>query len=517
MHIKNSSQRLAIVLLIFLLMLTVTTQVGAQVEDNASSEGAEASPKLIDATLTGTETIQTPYGDLQLLDNHLTDETSSTLFDVMNLQRASQAYMRSLPLVGYATWKNEHAKYIGEAKLGDFVVFQTLKEKRGIVTANLTTPYIISFVSLAKAPVLVDYPAGETAGGFMDAWQRPVSNMGLTGPDQGKGGKYIIIGPEDDLSKYQKEDRIVVQSPTNNLFIGLRLLNDDPKFVADFESSFKIAHFGEKPKAVRFIKGIDREWSATPPRGLAYWETLSEILSQEPVRAVDKIMMAMIAPLGIEKGKPFNPNKRQRFILKKGAVWGELFSRNIQTNPRFAEVYWPGTHWYKSFDFVTSQETDTMLQLDERTTWYYEAVTSSEGMINPEVGKGQVYMTSKRDSEGKLFQADKIYHLHVPAAVPVKQFWSLTLYSENTRRPYDNGGTEIASISLDSKMKQLQYNNDGSIDLYIGAKAPKGMESNFMKTVGDNGWFSYFRLYSPTEPFFDKSFSLPDFEEIEVK
>lgn len=63
-------------------------------------------------------------------------------------------------------------------------------------------------------------------------------------------------------------------------------------------------------------------------------------------------------------------------------------------------------------------------------------------------------------------------------------------------------------------MKQLQYNKDGSVDLYIGARAPKGMESNFMKTVGKDGWFVYFRLYAPTEPFFDKSFSLPDFDKI---
>jgi len=68
--------------------------------------------------------------------------------------------------------------------------------------------------------------------------------------------------------------------------------------------------------------------------------------------------------------------------------------------------------------------------------------------------------------------------------------------------PSDNGGTDIASTSLDSRMKQLQYNKDGSVDLYIGAKAPKGMESNFMKTVGTDGWFVYFRLYAPTRPFF---------------
>ena len=123
---------------------------------------------------------------------------------------------------------------------------------------------------------------------------------------------------------------------------------------------------------------------------------------------------------------------------------GELMARNLQVNPRFAEPYWKNTHWYKSFDFTIPQETETRVELDERTTWFYEAVTSSEGMVNPVVGKGQVYMTTKRDAKGNLFRADRTYRLHVPKDVPVAQFWALTLYSENTRRPYDNGGTDDA-------------------------------------------------------------------------
>ena len=47
-----------------------------------------------------------------------------------------------------------------------------------------------------------------------------------------------------------------------------------------------------------------------------------------------------------------------------------------------------------------------------------------------------------------------------------------------------------------------------------GGKAPAGFESNFMKTVGEDGWFVYFRLYAPLQPFFDKAFRLPDFEPI---
>jgi hypothetical protein len=342
-----------------------------------------------------------------------------------------------------------------------------------------------------------------------------VADTGLTGPDQGKGGTYVVVGPNDDAKAYEKPGVFVFQSATNSLLFGARVLDPNPSYYVRFKSSLKMGRHGTSPATCRFIEHGDVEWSATAPRGLEYWQVLSEAIRDEPVRAVDKAWMAMLLPLGIETGKPFQPDARQRSILLKGAAMGELMARNLQVNPRFAEPYWKNTHWYKSFDFTIPQETETRVELDERTTWFYEAVTSSEGMVNPVVGKGQVYMTTKRDATGALLRADRTYKLHVPKDVPVGQFWSLTLYSEDTRRPYDNGGTEISSTSLDSKMKDLRQNADGSVDLFVGAKAPAGFESNFMKTVSEDGWFVYFRLYAPLQAFFDKTFSLADFEVID--
>jgi hypothetical protein len=166
-------------------------------------------------------------------------------------------------------------------------------------------------------------------------------------------------------------------------------------------------------------------------------------------------------------------------------------------------------------DYVVFEETATMVQIDERATWFYEAVTSTKGMVNPTPGKGQVYMTTKRDSRGELLRADTTYRLHVAAQAPAAQFWSLTLYSENTRRAYDNGGTSIRSASIDSRDERHHLNPDGSTDLYVGPAAPPSAEDNWLKTVGQDGWFVYFRLYAPTQPFFDRTWSLPDFEAIE--
>jgi hypothetical protein len=469
---------------------------------------------LTSAKLEGDELISTPIGDIELIHTYFNNDASQRLFDEMDYQRAVQSYIWAHPMVSMITWRNRQCKAYDAFEANDFVVLQSLKEKRGIVTGNLTTPYILNFTNLKEGPVVVQYPPGMTASGFIDLWQRPVADAGLTGPDAGAGGTFIIVGPEDNPKDYEKDGVFVFRSATNNLLVGIRVLDPDPAFYVQFKSTLKMGRYGKPLESCRFIENADIEWSATAPRGIEYWRALSDAINDEPIREIDKAWMAMLLPLGIEKGKPFQPDARQTSILLKGGAMGELMARNFQINPRFAEPYWKSTHWYKSFDFTIPQETDTRVELDERTTWFYEAVTSSKGMVNPEVGKGQVYMTTKRDSRGNLLRADRTYKLHIPKDVPVGQFWAMTLYSENTRRPYNNGGTQLRSANLDSKMHDLKYNKDGSIDLYIGAKAPAGFESNYMKTVDKDGWFVYFRLYAPTQPFFDKTFSLADFERI---
>lgn len=466
------------------------------------------------ARLWGDERIATPIGPIALAHSYFDEDAARRLYDEMDFQRACQAYVWSTPLVSMMGWQVAQGAAFGVTGDTDFVVLDTLREKRGIVTANLTTPYILNFISLKDGPLEIRYPAGQTAGGVLDFWQRPLCDLGLTGPDRGQGGTYIIVGPGDDPAAFARDGVHVFQSATNRLLVGLRILDQTPGFFERVQRELVWGRVGQPLRPSRYIVGRDVEWDATAPRGLAYWQLLALALKDEPVRAIDKGWTAMLRPLGIARDLPFAPDARQQRILLDGAAMGELMTRNLSVNPRFAEPWWAGTGWFKCVDFQLPQELEDRAEIDERAAWFYEAVTTTEGMVNPVVGAGQVYMTTKRDSAGRMLRADRTYRLRVPKEVPAAQFWSLTLYSENTRRPYDNGGETIASTSLDSRNPALQVNGDGSIDLYVGAKAPPGCESNFMRTVGVDGWFVYFRLYAPLAGFFDKSWRMGDFEEI---
>jgi len=67
---------------------------------------------------------------------------------------------------------------------------------------------------------------------------------------------------------------------------------------------------------------------------------------------------------------------------------------------------------------------------------------------------------------------------------------------------------------ISSRTEGVKKNTDGSVDLFFGSAAPAGQESNWIKTNPGEYWFAYFRLYAPTEAYFDKSWPLPDIEKV---
>jgi hypothetical protein len=221
----------------------------------------------------------------------------------------------------------------------------------------------------------------------------------------------------------------------------------------------------------------------------------------------------MLQSLGIEKGKAFEPTERQKKILTDAALTGEVMARTIGYAKRFPGTkVWADKEWEFSLMLQeTSQELPNHTQLDERTSWFYEAVGVSIGMMGRTVGAGQVYLEASKDAEGKWFDGGRSYRLRVPANAPVAQFWSVTIYDNETRCFVDTG------VQPDrSSRDNLAKNSDGSVDLYFGPKLPAGKpESNWIQTIPGKGWFSYFRLYGPTQPFFDRTWVLSDVEALD--
>jgi hypothetical protein len=123
------------------------------------------------------------------------------------------------------------------------------------------------------------------------------------------------------------------------------------------------------------------------------------------------------------------------------------------------------------------------------------------------LGVATAYIFASRDVDGQPFDARSDYSLHVPANVPVDQFWSLTAYDAQTAVFFEN----VANTDISSLNEKIEYNDDGSIDLYVGPKPPEGKESNWIETNTDHNSLFLFRFYGPQKGARDGSWTMDGF------
>jgi hypothetical protein len=460
------------------------------------------------------ETIDTRIGKLDFELGVPTKETVAKLYDELDFQRACQLYLWALPIVNMAQIKM-YTDFNSGSRDGDVTIYEGYHNLSRLLTPNVTTPYVTGGVDLANSgPIVVEVPAGLIAGSALDFWQRPLTDFGVTGTDKGHGGKYLFVGPGQDAP--QTKDATVLRSPTFGVAFFYRALDTDPAKAEALKKGVRVYAWNqrENPPVTRYLTPDPNKVMQMPsmPRGMEYWERLAAVIEHEPVEDRDRFFMAMLKPLGIEKGKPFMPDARQKMILIEAAFVGEAMAKANDFDKRFTGVrYRPDAHWDYAVILDPAQDLADYSQLDERAAWFYEAVGLTNAMISKAPGVGQAYLGAYRDKEGHAFDGGQSYRLRVPPNPPVQQFWSVTLYDVDTRSLVQNK-EQIADRS--SRQPNLVKNADGSVDLYFGPAAPKGSEKNWIPTVPDKAWFAWFRLYAPLEAYFDKSWPLPDIEKV---
>lgn len=453
-------------------------------------------------------------GDLKLESGYPSNEAIEKLYDERDFQRACQIHTWALPMIGFHALHVAQRDQLG-VKDGDVALFFTLEDKAGMLTPNVTTFYEFSFWNLeTQGPLVVDVPEGLTAGGVLDLWQRPITDIGQTGPDKGAGGKYLFLAPGSkmvDAPGYR-----VFISPTVQIWFATRALDPDPVKAEEILRKFKLYSWNDrnKPNTTNFVPVNGRKWSSSHPTDINYFKMVTEAIQPEPVQPRDRVIYGMMASLGIEKGKPFQPDERLTKILNEAAMVGELTARaNAYSKKLPGSRVYEGKKWEYAVMVNLDQEDPNYTQIDQRASWFYEAIGNSEGMQGKLLGFGQVYLETSKDKTGNWLEGAKSYRLRVPANPPVTQFWSITLYDNITRGLLmtDQGTADVSS------RQDIEVNADGSVDIYFGPTKPKGANNNYIKTLPGRGWFPYFRLYGPTEAYFDKTWQLEDIEEITTK
>jgi hypothetical protein len=469
------------------------------------------------------DSVPTRAGTLNFERGYPTPETTQKVFDEMDYQRAVQAYLWAYPAVSFESIRIGTNRDLG-ADFNDLIIADNYADPKGVwLTANDTTIYALANVDLGKSgPIVLEIPPGAIVGILDDFWQRSISDIGLPGPDGAKGGKFLLLPPgyKGDIPQTGYH---VLQGTMNNYNAMVRgiIVNDDKDGAVQNVKRVKVYPLSESgnPKPNKFISMSGKVMETTPPMGMAFWERLAAFIDNNPVQERDLFYMAMLKPLGIEKGKEFKPDARQRAILEEAARTGDAMGRVMLFDgpDRFRQVGeglgvepFPGTKWHWVFQVNPIQQTDAYGQIDERLHYTYGAIYTTPALGVMKAGPGGNYVQAFKDKDGNRLDGGKSYRLHVPANAPAEQFWSLTLYDAATRSMIQNPSNDSARSSLD----KLKSNGDGSVDLYFGpaGSAPAGLQANWIETVPGKGFYPMMRFYSPKAGLFDGTWKLSDIE-----
>lgn len=443
-----------------------------------------------------------------------TAATVQKAYDDADLARAIEAYKFFYPTVSIkGTWDGNLAA--GTVPNKALLILHGRPEQL-VFTPNSDTPYAGGTLDLTNDPIVVEVPPGPIMAAVNDLNQRYVMDMGLPGPDAGKGGKHIIVGP--DYRKPTPAGYFVARATTNRVLLMLRAIppaGDDAAGVALLKT-VKI-HPLSAPKAnVEWVDQGSKEQDFTPvrwERGIDFWKALHDIVDKDPAFEAYRMDYGRLATLGIVKGQPFAPDERMTKILEKAAQLANDQMRVQSFADRRADrVMWPDRQW----EWATLRpengtfDTTTYKDLEAREKWFYQAQIESPAMFRRTAAAGSLYWLGVRDAAGSYLDGGKTYKLTVPLPVPAKLFWSVTVYDPDSRSEIRTDQNKAALRSL----FELKDASGGSVDLYFGPKAPAGQEAHWIQTLPGKGWFTYFRIYGPEAAAFDKSWKPGDFEEV---
>jgi len=451
------------------------------------------------------------YSVSQYYENgYLKEESVEKLRKQQYFAKALTAYEFSLPIAAVQKW---HRGFLAEAEYGDWLFYDNHAQKVPILTANQSTPYTLTYVDLTKSAYYIEIPAGRIGGLVLDIYQRPQADLGILGADEGRGGKYLLVGPTQTVPEGHDAEW-VVKSNCNLVFLGTRIIG----YNAAETAKLRRQHFvypvdGAKDKQKYIAASQTPQWVGSQAVGLQYWQDVYDVLKNEPVEDVNRLILTLVRDLGIQKSTGFIPNDEQKDILTAAAVQGEAVAMvNTFSKRSYKARHWPDRHWL----YVLNQTRLDLKHADyyeakEIASYTYEAFSTSKGMVLPTRNQGSKYLGVYIDQNEEWLDGTNLYEFIIPANAPAKDFWSIAIYNNKFRNLIDNKqGQAVVSSRSDLKVEQ-----DGSVKVYVGPTAPEGYESNWVQSNVGEGFFAYLRLYGPTEAYYDKSWKMPDVRKVE--
>ncbi len=462
------------------------------------------------------ETMESRFGSLEFPGGYPTEDTVEKVYDELDRQRATQLYLDMYPALSAHGMMKGWVRDLDMRDSSDILVTANrLDSTPLILTGNTESLYCFLVLDMkANGPLVVQVPPG-VMGPIDDHNFLFLADVGPTGQDKGKGGKYLILPP--DYEDNVPDGYFVVRSPTNMAFSFLRanadVVGSGDKALEFYRENAKVYPLKSGPREPRVKNVSGVPFDTLVPEGASAFKWMHEIISYEPAEVFGKELLGKLASLGIEKGKPFEPDARMQQIFATAAEEAVAMSRAIAFDSRDenAKVY-PGRQWESPY--ITNNSTfyqNDYINLGARAAFHFTAdgITPAMAAQMPE-GKGSRYQTTYKDSEGRPLDGNKTYKLSMLPEVPVALFWAVTVYDPWTRSEMQSQPYPSISSQQDPPP---QAKADGSIDIYFSNEKPEGVPAqNWIKTLPDQGLFVYIRYYGPLNAFNEKSWVPNDVE-----
>ncbi|MFO0875906.1 MAG: DUF1254 domain-containing protein [Gemmataceae bacterium] len=366
---------------------------------------------------------------------------------------------------------------------------------RDVTAPNADTLYSTAWIDVGKEPYIVSIPNEKgryfllpMLSGWTDVFAVPGKRA--TGTD---AQKYAITGPgwKGTLPKGVKP----LQSSTNLVWIIGRTYctgtPDDYKAVHALQDKYSLVPLSAYGKAYLPPKGnVDPDIDMkTPVRdqvhrmdAATYFKTLALLMKDNPPTKADAAMVEKLARIGIVPGKDFDMRTLDPTMAKalqgvptvaQGKILGHFKNAGVNKNG-----------WL----YTTNAGT-------YGTDYLQRAFVTAIG-LGANRPQDAIYPTSEVDGDGKPYDGANKYVLHFPKGQtpPAKGFWSLTMYNGD----YFFVENPLNRYTL-SPRNALQYNDDGSLDLYLQKDSPgKEKESNWLPAPAGK-FILMLRLYWPQE------------------
>jgi hypothetical protein len=380
-------------------------------------------------------------------------------------------------------------------------------EERAVATPNQDTVYGFGLFALDHEPAIFQIPDfGTRYWVYQLGDQRTDAIVGLGSVYGTKPGFYMVVGP-DWNGKVPDGITGVFRSPTNLAYIIPRAFMDDTAEdraaiqplvsqivaypVSEFDGTMKTKDWSKIPTLADPAGGKSGSGGETKwVRPEVFFDELPAILKEAPPQPGEEALYGWFQSL-LDAGAK-DPNVKA--AMTEAAIAADKGMLKELHQYRYAGV--PVQNGW------TSPVNGAQFGTD-----YYSRTAAARANIFVNPRNEAAYFGQEYDSRDRRLNGSSAYTVTFPkrGAPPVDGFWSLTLYDAD----HFFAPNKLNRFSLGTKNKNLKFNDDGSLTIYV-QNLPPNVDKQANWLPAPKGEFELFiRAYGPKEEIMDNTWSPP--------